>query len=317
MARPSAKNLRSATAHRTLPSAHRALRLPTKTQLFVDQWLSTEKLKPRKTWLEKLKKLARWQKAWESTAKMHNTRWTPDEFAKELCCLAEEHHKKEKMVALAKEFIDICADHNYMNKISLLLLGLAKDLKDVNSLSELLAYCGKLDLRDRLQVKINNFVDTFDDRPTKKTQVCTLDHLWYNLKGYDLEPIHGVAVHPKSLVEREKLLRYINSNWPTAARSGFQTFCDRFPKISDRPLLKFLYCKYYCNRIRPKSIIIYFDTTRCTYKKALGFNYRHISNCGKYVIYQRCRLKKNSYFELSHNNQVSLLSEEDRSSLDL
>lgn len=256
-------------------------------------------------------------KAWESTAKMHNTRWTPDEFVKELCCLAEEHHKKEKMVALAKEFIGVCVDHNYMKKINLLLLGLSKQIKDVNSLAELLAYCGKLGLRDRLQIRIADYTMTFDDRPQKLKEVHTLDHLWYNLKGYDLEPIHGIAVHPKSLVEREKLLKYINSNWPTAARSSYQTFCDRFPQISDRPLLKFLYCKYYCNRIRPKSIIVYFDTTRCTYKKALGFNYRHISNCGNYVIYQRGRLKKNTYFELSHNNQVSLLSEEDKRCLEL
>lgn len=264
-----------------------------------------------------IRKDAALEDAWKSTAKMHNTRWTPDEFVKELCCLEREKEKKLGMVRLTKKFIDICVDHDYMKKINLLLLALAKQIKDVNLLAELLAYCGKLGLRDRLQIRIADHTMTFDDRPQKLKEVHTLDHLWYNLKGYDLEPIHGVAVHPKSLVEREKLLKYINSNWPTAARSSYQTFCDRFPKISDRPLLKFLYCKYYCNRIRPKSIIVYFDTTRCTYKKALGFYYRHISNCGKYVIYQRCRLKKNSYFELHHNNQVSLLSEEDRSSLDL
>lgn len=248
--------------------------------------------------------------AWASTAKMHNTRWTPDEFVEELCIMANSPRKKEKMVALAKEFIDLCVYHNYMKKISLLLLGISKNIKDVNLLAELLAYCGKLGLRDYLEVKL--------DDVGKKIQVYTLDHLWYNLYGNSLEPIHGIAVHPNSLINREKLLRYVHSNWPTARRVSYKTFCDGLPLLEeDRTLLKFLYCKYYLNRIKPKSVIVYFDTTRCSYSKGLGFNYRLVSNCGKYVIYLVRRLKQNSYFELLHNNEIHLLSEEDLRCLEL
>jgi hypothetical protein len=264
---------------------------------------------------EIVKKTSTLSSAWGTTAKMHNTRWTPDEFVEELCVLAKYRLRKRKMVALVKEFIDVCVEYRYMKKINLLLLGLAKKLKDLNLLAEILVYCGDLRLRDVLKFRMDSFVDTFNNRNVGKkilAQVYTLDHLWFNLYGNSLKRIRGCAVHPNSIINREKVLRYINENWPTSARSSYQTFFDRFPQISDnRQLIRFLYCKYYCNRVRPKSIIIFFSMESCIHKKLCGFNYRLTSKCGKYVIYQRSRLKKNSYFELHHNNQVSILTKED------
>lgn len=235
--------------------------------------------------------------------KFETVRWKPDLFFQEIIDLMSV--RKEKAKDLILDFIDLCKVTKSYKKLSMFLTLLSK-IQDQDLFVEILLHCFAEDLRDKIITKIKM------DQGAK--QVYVLEELLLNIDTSKTVNLPCSPVHPSTLRLTLQTLHYLREQCSTVCVPSYATFCDRFPDLFmyNRDLLKFLYCKYYCKRIAPKSIIIYFDRIRCTYNKyKKTYKFRVVSNCGKYVIYQRQRLKKSGYFELHQNGTVNKLSEED------
>lgn len=231
-------------------------------------------------------------------------RWKPDCLYENL--LGYSLKNRDKALRLLKQVYAYCVEHDSMRSFSKFLKGLpSSGLNKSLIVSILLKY---RHLHGSCQIKIQ--------KDGKTSQICVLDYLWLDLANkidpvMDLEPDHDI--HPTSMINLVKLNRKLIENWPTSRRMSFTNFSKTLENsLLDSDSLRFIYCKYYSKRLRPKSLLIYFEASGCTYlygRKTL--KYRLKSHCGKYVVYSNSRLKYNSYIELFLDRPFNLVKKED------